>query len=217
METIKETALLSTAYLPNIQYFTKLLLHHSVSIDIHETFQKQSFRNRCVIYGANGAFDLSVPVIKPHGNRTKTKDILVDYDTKWQTDHWRAITSAYGNSPFFEIFAPEFEPLFQKKEKYLVDFNQKAIEQVAISLDIQLTFNYTEAYIPESKEDNFDFRNSIHPKVRMQKPDPFFKPQPYIQVFSGKSGFLPNLSIIDLMFNEGPQATIICKKSTLPH
>jgi hypothetical protein len=211
MQLIDSPALLNTAYLPNIQYISKILLHQNSLIEIHETYQKQSFRNRCSIYGANGLLDLTIPVIKPHGNRTKTKDILIEYDTNWMSVHWKAIFSAYGHSPFFEIFEEELVYLFEKKEKYLIDFNQKILGQLLESIGITATISYSDEFIPYS-DNPTDFRLKIHPKPQMQREDPTFLPISYFQVFEEKTGFISNLSFIDLLFNEGPQAADICKK-----
>ncbi len=210
MKTNTNKVFLSTAYLPNIQYFSKLLLHDVILIEVNDTFQKQSFRNRCSIYSANGSLDLTIPVIKPNGNRTVTKDILIDNGSKWQQEHWRAIKSAYGHSPFFEIFEPELLHLFEEKEEYLIDYNTKVLIQLlnCIGSTVKLTFTSEFQSITDYE---FDYRDSIHPKKRMQKEDKHFSPIPYLQVFSEKYGFIPNLSFLDLMFNEGPQAIGICR------
>jgi hypothetical protein len=211
MIQISEPALLSTSYFPNIQYFSKLLLHRQVIVEIYETYQKQSYRNRCTIFGANGPMDLTIPVIKPNGNHTLTKDIEIEYETNWQQVHWKAIVSAYGHSPFFDIFEEELVHLFEKKEKFLIDFNHKILSQIQESLGIKFNIIFSENFVPVS-DHQFDFRNSIHPKVRMVKPDNNFNPLPYFQVFANVFGNHTNLSFIDLMFNEGPQAIDICRK-----
>ncbi len=212
MKQIDEPAILSTAYFPNIQYISKLWLHNTVYIDVNETYLKQSFRNRCQIAGANGVLDLSIPIIKPNGNKTLTKDIQIEYATKWMQVHWRAIISAYKSSPFFEFFEQELASLYQKQEKFLVDFNTKALELLFNSLDINLDIKFPAEFIPVD-ENPFDYRYSIHPKKRLQKPDPNFKQINYYQVFQSKHGFLPNLSFIDLVFNEGPQSIYYCKQT----
>lgn len=212
MNRIKETAVLSTAYMPNIQYVSKFLLHETIVLDIHETYLKQSFRNRFQVASANGPLDLSLPILKPNGNRTITKDIEIDYAENWMQVHWRAIVSAYSNSPFFEIFEAELAPIYQQKEKYLIDFNKKVLSQLFACLGLPITISFTNTFIPIN-EQGFDFRNSISPKKRLQKPDEHFSPQPYYQVFSKKYDFVPNLSFLDLILNEGPQAISILNSS----
>lgn len=212
MKISDNTVLLTTAYFPNTHYFTKLIYHKQILVEVNETFQKQSYRNRCSIYGANGKQDLIVPVVKPNGNKTITKDILVDYSSKWQQDHWRAIKSAYGHSPFFEVFEPEFIHLYEHKEKFLIDFNALVLNQVFSSIDLTLSYTYSDKFL---NTDNylFDYRDSIHPKARMQQPDPYFKPSKYYQVFQLKHDFIPNLSILDLLMNEGALTKTICLNS----
>ena len=207
-----ETIYLSTAYLPPIQYISKFLISDDVQIDLEETFLKQSYRNRCTILGANGTQDLTIPVIKPDGNKTKSRDVQIEYRTNWQQVHWRAIVSAYNQSPFFEILEAEFAPLFEKKPTYLFDWNAMALELVGNSIEHRFKFNYTNSFIKPSEAKN-DFRNCISPKPRLQKPGETFNAFKYHQVFEERHGFVPNLSIIDLLFNEGPQTISICRNS----
>ena len=205
-------ALLSISYLPNIQYFSKLLNYNQPIVEVNDTYQKQSYRNRATILGANGALDLVIPVKRPNGNATKTCDVLIDYDTPWQPTHWKAIVSAYKNSPFFDIFEPELKPFFRKKNKFLVDWDLKLMNALMEMTATEITLEKTVEYVKEPNSEIDDFRESIHPKKRMQKPDPAFIPLPYFQVFNYKFGYVPNLSFIDLLFNEGPQAIYLCKK-----
>jgi hypothetical protein len=207
-----DSILLSTAYLPNIQYFSKILSHKSIFIEAQENYQKQSYRNRAVILGANGPLDLVIPVIKPEGNHTPTNNILIDYTLPWQQTHWKSIISAYKNSPFFDIFEQELQPLFHRKEKFLLDLNLRILDKILDMAGVQKAYSLTEIYLVQTKDNFYDCRNSIHPKKRLQKPDKQFEPIPYFQVFSEKFGFIPNLSFIDLLFNEGPQAIYICRR-----
>jgi hypothetical protein len=206
----QKSLLLSTAYLPNIQYFSKLLTYPDITIEINDTYQKQSYRNRATILGANGPLDLVVPVKLPSGNRTLTRDVLLDYDMPWNRVHWKAIISAYRHSPFFEIFEPEFAPFYNKTFKYLTEWNHCLINLILESSGTVVHYKLSEFYIAETMAD--DFRNSIHPKKRLQKPDPDFEPIQYFQVFTKKYRSLLNLSFIDLLFNEGPQAIYLCRK-----
>lgn len=203
--------LLTTAYLPNIQYFSKLLSGQEVQIEVWDTYQKQSFRNRTTIYGANGRQDLVIPVKRPDGNNTSTRDVLLDYDMPWHRVHWKAITSAYKHSPFFDFFEAELAPAYEKKRKYLLDWNFYLLDLLFRMTGTQPHYSRTRFY--RDSEGSFrDFRETIHPKSRLQRKDPEFDPLPYFQVFKEKHGFIPNLSFIDLLFNEGSQAVSHCKK-----
>lgn len=210
---IPKTAILTTAYLPNIQYMSKLLSGLTIFIEVHDTYQKQSYRNRTIILGSNGPLDLVIPVKKPEGNRTKTCDILLDYDTPWQKIHWRAIVSAYKHSPFFDIFEEEFHPIFRHREKFLLDWNFYLLDKLATITGFTLDLHRTTTFENNYSEEVLDYRNTIHPKHRMKKPDSYFEIHPYFQVFNNKFGFIPNLSFIDLLFNEGPQALFLCNKT----
>ena len=212
MSQADHPVLLSSAYLPNIQYFSKLLSYSEILIEIHDTYQKQSYRNRTTILGANGPLDLVIPVKRPSRNKTRTRDVLLDYDMPWQKTHWKAILSAYNHSPFFEIFEPEFSPAFTKHFKYLIDWNFYLIDLILQMTATPVHYRLSDSFlhIPASH----DFRDSIHPKKRMQKADPDFIPLVYFQVFERKNGFVPNLSFVDLLFNEGPRAMFLCKKCT---
>lgn len=203
--------LLSLAYLPNTQYFSKLLACPEIIIEIHDTYQKQSYRNRATILGANGKLDLVIPVKRPQGNNTKTCDILIDYDTPWQHTHWKAIVSAYKNSPFFDIFEPELKPYFRKKKKYLVDWNISLLEAILEMTSTKIAYTTSIHFIKPKSPEYDDYRDSIHPKKRMQIQDNSYHSISYFQVFSDKFGHTPKLSFIDLLFNEGPQAVYLCK------
>lgn len=208
-----QTLLLSSAYLPNIQYISKFLSGNPVVIETQETYQKQSFRNRSVIYGANGPLNLVIPVKRPQGNTTKSCDVLIDYGMPWNEVHWKAIVSAYKNSPFFEIFELEVKPWFSKKMKYLLDWNTYILEELFKIADIQHNFTLSKEYILPTDPNCIDYRDSLHPKKRMQKNDLAFNAPDYYQVFKAKHGFQANTSFIDLLFNEGPQALSLCRNS----
>jgi hypothetical protein len=203
--------LLSTAYLPNIQYFSKILIYNDILIEVHENYQKQSYRNRTIILGANGPLNLVIPIKKPDGNNTKTRDIIIEYNIPWQDVHWKSIVSAYKNSPYFDIYEEEIKPLYKKNEKFLLDWNFQVLNKLLAIIGDVKNYSITESYKAQPANEVSDYRNTIHPKKRRQKPDPYFEPIPYFQVFMEKYGFIPNLSFIDLLFNEGPQATYICR------
>ena len=202
--------LLSTAYFPNIQYISKFFFDDLFVIEAFENFQKQSYRNRCEILSANGKLSLSVPLITGKDQKTPIRDVKIDYQTNWQKQHFKSIESAYNSSPFFEYIIDDFLFVFEKKETYLFDLNLKILEQLKpyllINKPIQLSSNFIE-------EASFNYKNTIHPKTKMQKYDATFKPQSYYQTFNDKFDFIPNLSILDLLFNEGTQAVSILKQS----
>ncbi|MGD2035435.1 MAG: WbqC family protein, partial [Bacteroidales bacterium] len=156
--------------------------------------------------------DLVIPVKRPDGNNTKTKDIIIDYDMPWNKTHWKALVSAYKHSPFFEVFEEEFRPLFRKKVKYLLDWNFIILDSIFAMAGHNPLYGKTDSFQLYSEDTVCDYRESIHPKVRMHKKDPYFSPRTYFQVFAEKYGFIENLSFIDLLFNEGPQAVYLCKK-----
>ena len=195
--------LLSTAYLAPVQYFTKLLKYNNISIEAHENFIKQTYRNRCNIYGANGILSLSIPV-KKDAHKIVIKDLLIDYSTNWRKLHWKSIESAYSSSPFFEYYADDFIPFYRKKYKYLLEFNHEIQEMIIGNLEIEVNINYTKEYQFANDLLIDDFREKIHPKKNISDKD--FKIQKYNQVFIDKHGFIPNLSILDLLFNEGTNA-----------
>lgn len=197
--------LLSTAYFAPIRYFSKLLFYPEIYIEQHENFIKQTYRNRAVILGANGPVSLIVPVVKGRAQKIRIKNLRIAYDEEWQRNHWRTIFSAYNSSPFFEYYADDIEPFFRKKYNFLFDFNQQIAETLTEILDIQVSLTLTEDFekIPENC---LNFREQISPKTNLIGPDPHFGAQPYTQVFSEKFGFITDLSILDLLFNEGPSA-----------
>ena len=199
------TAILSTAYLGPVQYFTKFMLYSKVYVEQHETYLKQSYRNRCYIYGSNGRIPLVIPVKKVYGNITKTKDVQIDYDTDWQRIHWNSIVSAYRSSPFFEYYENDLKSFYITREKTLFGLNQKMLLLMIDFLGIEAEIFLTESFNKEYCDDS-DFRGSINPKKRLAKEDNRFVPFKYHQVFTEKHGFLSNLSIIDLLFNEGPNS-----------
>ncbi len=209
--TLLNAPLLSTAYLPNIRYITKLLFSDEVWIEKFENYQKQSYRNRCIIYGANGPLTLVIPVKKDSGKKTQIKDIQIDYSTRWQHQHWKSIHSAYKNSPYFDYYEDEFQPFYIKKELFLFDYNTRLLERIIRLLGIKCKLYVTSEYVNKTSE--YDYRNAIHPKRRLDKADPLFSPAGYHQVFSDRSGFVPNAGIIDLMFNAGPESIGILKRS----
>jgi len=206
-------ALLSTTYLGPVQYYTKLIKYAKVIIEQHENFSKQSYRNRCVILGANGPLTLSVPVAKDHNKKIQINDLKISYETNWQMNHWRSIVSAYNHSPYFEFYEDDFAPFYHQKFEYLMDFNNQLQQTILDFLQLTIKPEFTSEFIELPNENTIDLRDGIHPKKSKQIEDNSFEAQNYVQVFSDKFEFNPNLSILDLLFNEGPNSTNILKQS----
>jgi len=200
-----ETVLLSTAYLAPVEYYLQMNAHPQVIIEQHCNYVKQTYRNRCVIASANGLQTLSIPIVKPDSPKCLTKDIRIAEHGNWRHLHWNAIVSAYNSTPFFEYYADDFRPFYEKPQHFLFDFNEALRELVCSLLDISPNVSYSEQYISNNVNARaLDLRETIHPKKETN--DPNLKP--YYQVFENKYGFQPNLSIIDLLFNMGNEAVI---------
>jgi hypothetical protein len=203
--------LLSTACFAPVQYYTKMLIYNDIYIEQYENFIKQTWRNRYTIPGGNGAIDLIVPVVKGRGPKILIKDIEISYDTDWQRNHWRTLFSAYNTSPYFEYYVDDLLPFFERKYQFLFDYNLRIHEIVCELLELENRIILTADFenIPVG---TVNYRERISPKEKTLS-DPHFQPAPYTQVFSDKLGFIPNLSILDLIFNEGPNSYTLLKKS----
>lgn len=202
------TIFLSTAYLAPIQYYCKLFSFASIMIETAENYLKQTYRNRCLIATANGIQALSIPIEKPNTEKYLTKDIRISDHGEWRHLHWNALVSGYGMSPFFEFYQDDFAPFYEKRFDFLLDFNEQLMQLVCNLLDMQPQINYTSDY--QALVEN-DFREIIRPKHPIA--DKTFNPKPYYQVFHNKYPFLPNLSIVDLLFNMGPESLLILRDS----
>lgn len=198
--TLKEDnfCYLSTAYLAPLEYYHCLAKWDQSYIEYYETYSKQSYRNRCSIYTANGILNLSIPVKAP--NHTLIKDVKIDNSVPWQKHHFRSILSAYSTSPYFIYYDYQLQPFYESRYNFLLDFNEivqsKILELIELRADVQTT-----SLFEKNINNGADFRNTIHPKKNNGFPCPY-----YNQVFNNKYGFIPNLSIIDLLFNKGPES-----------
>lgn len=207
------TALLSTTYFGPVQWYQKLYRHDHVLIEACESFVKQTYRNRCCIATAQGVQTLTVPVVHADGGGQSALvgNLLLSDHGNWRHQHWQAITSAYGDSPFLEYYEDDLRPFFfEHRWERLLDFNEAIRSKMCELLDITPDVSLTHYYIkgddgaPRQQELLSDFRYAIRPKQPF--PDAAFQPRPYYQVFSSRHGFLPNLSILDLLLNMGPEA-----------
>jgi len=195
--------LFSTAYFPPVSYMSAIIKCAGIAIEAEETYLKQSYRNRCIIQSANGLQNLIVPVKRPEGNRSKTKIIYPDYSTNWPVQHLRSLHAAYKASPYYDYYIPYFEQILLKKWDTLLALNQAVIQEVMRLLKISIPLSTTTTF--EKKTDQFvDFRAFYNPKKPFT-PELFYE---YYQVFGEKFPFQPDLSVIDLLFNEGPQSLI---------
>lgn len=185
-------------YFSNIAHFVAIAKADTLVFEMDDNFVKQTYRNRTYIYGANGKLGLNIPVIHTQKNRQKYKDVKIFNQDKWQSLHWKSLLSAYRTSPFFEYYEDELQPIFTKKAEYLLDFNLKCFEVICDCLQLELNISKTETY-QKDIDKKTDFRHLVHAKK--ETPYGF---ENYTQVFSNKHGFIPNLSILDLLFNEGP-------------
>jgi hypothetical protein len=211
---IQRTVLLSSAYLGPVQYYSKLTSYPLILTERFETYHKQSYRNRCIILSANGFLVLSIPVLEGPKAKAPMKELQLSYDHNWQQIHWRGITAAYKNSPYFDYYADDLAPFYHlRKWKYLIDYNSEIQEAVLRAINYNPVIEYTESYVKEgaTPDGTDDFRYTIHPKPHRQPADEHFKPIPYQQVFNDPTTFTPNLGIPDLLFNEGPNTLAVLR------
>lgn len=208
----ENSILLSTASFPPVQYFTKFILFKKIYIEQFEHFVKQTYRNRYEIMAANGVIPLVIPVVKGRGRKVKIRDLRISYDADWQRNHWWTIFSAYNSSPFFEYYKDDIRTFFEESHKFLFDYNLEIIETLCELLEIEPNIVLTESF-EQIPENTLNFREDITPKKHLAKPDGNFIPQQYTQVFHEKTGFAPNLSVLDLLFNEGPNSISVIEDS----
>ncbi|MBR6774840.1 MAG: WbqC family protein [Bacteroidales bacterium] len=191
------TQIFPTAYLPSIQYISLFLKTDDVSIELFETYCKQSCRTRCDVITANGIQTLTVPVVKVNGNHTLTKDIEISYKESWQQVHLRCMESAYRKSAYFDYYFPYFEKIYKQRFNTLVELNDFCLKTILKIIKVKKEYSYTEDF--EKIIDNNDYRILLS-KNGTNKTEM----KPYYQVFADRHGFISNLSVIDLLFNEGP-------------
>ena len=197
-----QTTLLSSAYLPPISFFTAINSGGDVLIEQYDNYCKQTYRNRCRIATANGIQALTIPVVKTDSPKQLMKDVRISDHGDWRRQHWNALESAYMNSPFFMYYQDDFRPFYEKKYDFLIDFNTELTLLILKLAGINKPIKLTESY--GKKEENLiDLRQIVNPGTC--EPTTY---NPYWQVFKQKYGFIPNLSAIDLLFNQGPEFSL---------
>lgn len=209
-----KTICLSTAYLAPVSYYCQMMGAERVLIEQHEHYIKQTYRNRANIATANGVMPLTIPVEHAKGEKILMRDLRISDHGNWRHLHWQALQAAYDKSPFFEFYADEFAPFYEgKPTRFLLDFNMKMQELVTSLLNLSVTPTLTQTY--EKEGDFTDLRYTISPKM----PCTIENQKPYYQVFAQRHGFMPDLSIVDLLFNMGPEALLVlndgCKRQTV--
>lgn len=208
---MKQTSVLITSFFPPISYFYFIVHSEKILIEVHENYDRQTIRNRCYILSPNGVQYLSIPIVKTD-NRC-IKDIEIDYSVPWNSKHAHAIRSAYGKSPFFCYYYDDLvQPLF-KKHKYLLDLNNELLHVLCKMLHISCNVQFTETYAK-----TFLDANDLRSVYVLTKNPPFVQNlhfEPYIQCFSDRYAFCPDLSIIDLLFNMGPESLWYLKNQKL--
>ena len=196
-----------TYFSPIIQYVA-ISKSESISFEVEDNFQKQTYRNRCYIHTANGKHLLNVPIQHNKGVKQRTKDVKIDYKDDWNKIHLKTLKTAYSSSPFFEFYIDDLLPIFKKKFTYLLDLNLSCHEFLMDALQLEIPTTKTVEY---NKEVNFiDYRNLAIAKTATQ-----FNLDSYFQVFNENQGFISNLSILDLIFMEGPNALNYLESQTI--
>jgi hypothetical protein len=194
-------ALLPMFYLPPVEYFTVLNGHRQgVTIDKHEHFPKQTFRNRTNIYSPDGVLALVVPVVKGAKVHTPVSGVKISYDFNWQRLHWMSLQACYRRSAYFEFYEDDFARFYEQEFTYLFDYNEQLLNMILKFLKLPANIQYTTEY-HRHYDQLADYRNTIHPKKESD-----FEQKPYFQVFEERKGFIKNLSIVDLLFSQGPQS-----------
>lgn len=193
--------LIHPTYFGAIAQFVAITKSDEVVFEVQDNYQKQTYRNRMYIYGANGKLLLNIPIKHNSGSeRQKYRDVKIENDFPWQKEHFKSLETAYRTSPFFEFYEDEIAPLYQKKHTFLMDFNFECFQLISDFLQLEVGISKTESY-EKLVDGPMDYRHLVNAKK-----EPAYGLSKYIQVFENKYKFIPNLSILDLLFNEGTNA-----------
>lgn len=201
--------LLSTAYAPPLEYMALLYAREGevVYIESYEHIVKQSWRNRCDILTSNGLQSLTIPLERPAGGKTLIRDVRLSSHGAWRHLHTQALRSSYGSSPFFEYYWDDIRLLYDRQIHYLWDFNWGLMELLCRQIDLDVALRETTDFIPVGTPDYRDMRYTLHPRYRSRKPLNY-SPESYYQPFAQRLGFVPNLSVFDLVMNLGPESLL---------
>ena len=195
-------------YFPNIASYIVMVQSDAFKFEVCDSYQKQTYRNRCYIYGANGKLSLNIPVRYSQKNRQNTKEIEIENSSKWQSIHWKSIESAYKTSPFFEFYEDDFKVLFENPKELLLDFNLECIAVINSCIGFDPLLSYSEQFLKTTSQPDYRFLVNARKESKIET-------KPYIQVFQEKHGVINNLSILDLLFNEGPNTLNYLKNHSL--
>ncbi|MBL7137411.1 MAG: WbqC family protein [Bacteroidales bacterium] len=199
------TVLLPTAYLPPISYMAACVEADKVWIEAWETYPKQTLRNHCEIGGQNGRLRLTIPVNRPNGNHTKTKDVRIAKHLPWQKIHWKSFEAAYNKSPYFLYYQDYLIPYYEKEFTYLIDFNLQLLETIFQAIRLDKSVSLTESYL-----------NKVPGAIDLRQASGIRHPE-YYQVFADRHGFQQDLSVVDLLFNLGPEVTDFFRTFAFPY
>lgn len=202
-ENDKIVLIVENQYLPPVSLFKKLSNVTDVEIEQYEYYQKFSFRNRCLLSGPNGILSLSVPLEDGRNQKRLIRDIRISYAEKWQLRHWRSIHDAYRKSPFFEEYMNDIKSFLETKPAFLFDWNWLWLQWLVKQSGLKVNMGFTDEYVKEYPQGYIDLRNKIDPKNYLDEATALAR---YVQVFSHKQPFMPNLSFLDLLLCEGPAA-----------
>lgn len=201
--------LLHPSYFPSISHYVAMVNAQKLTFEIDDNFQKQTNRNRMYIYSPNGLQMLNIPVKHANAKNQKFKDVRIENDFDWQKNHFKSLEAAYRTSPFFEYFEDDFRQIFEKKKEFIMDLNFEIFDVINSCLGIKLPFEKTNEYFKDPDPEYTDLRNLVNGKKDINIFDP------YTQVFDEKHGFINNLSILDLLFNEGRHAVTYLKQQNI--
>ena len=208
------TVYLSSAYLAPVEYYACLLHADRVVMEQYDHYVKQTYRNRCTIAAPDGPLALTVPVVKPDTPKCYLRDVRISDHGNWRHLHWNALESAYGQTPFFEYYKDDLRPFYEQSYDYLMEFNEALQHTICRLIDFEPAVERSSSYLVGGGE-ALDLREAIHPKRDLHLALPHYQPVEYYQVFARRLGFLPHLSILDLLFNMGPESLLVLQKTQI--